>query len=200
MFERFTDAARAVVNGAPVEAQRLQHPLTGTEHLLLALLRHGEGAGALLRAAGVTSEGVEAAIGRLLHVGREVLDEEDAAALRAIGVDLDEVRARIEQDFGPGSLAPPPEPPRRWFGLRRRGAARPAGVIDHLPYSPRAKKVLELALRESLRLKHGYVGAEHVLLGLLRENAGLGASVLADAGVDVERLRRRTEVALRAAA
>jgi ATP-dependent Clp protease ATP-binding subunit ClpA len=209
MFERFTRAARAVVVGAQEECRRLRHRHIGTEHLLLALLHHGDGAAAALRDVGVTTELVEAGIDRYLRNEPGGLGEEDAAALRAIGVDLDEVRARIEENFGPVSLTPPPEERRRWFGLRRsrrvpvprysgRGGDERAG--GHIPFSPRSKKVLELSLREAIRLKHKEIAPEHVLLGLLRENGGLAAKILAHAGVDVADLRYRVEATLRAAA
>jgi ATP-dependent Clp protease ATP-binding subunit ClpA len=206
MFERFTHAARTVVVGAQDEARRLKHGRIGTEHLVLAMLRVGGGAATALGAVGITIEGVEAAIARLVRPATEVLGAEDAAALRAIGIDLDEVRARIEENFGPVPLTPPPDAPRRWrFGLRRRAAGVGAEAArkrlhGHVPFSPRAKKVLELSLREALRLKHKHIDDQHILLGVLRENEGLGARILADAGVDFDVLRARLETALREAA
>lgn len=198
MFERFTDAARAVVKDAQLEARRLHHRRIGTEHLLLALLRHGEGAAAALREAGISAEATEAAVERYVREAPGSLGEEDAAALRAIGVDLAAIRTRLEETFGPNPLVLPPDEPRRWFGLRRRRTARRERAGGHVPFSPRSRKVLELSLREALRLKHKHIGAEHVLLGLLRENGGLGARVLADAGVDCAALRERVEASLRA--
>lgn len=100
----------------------------------------------------------------------------DAQALGSIGIDLDAVRRRVEETFGPGALDQTRHEPRR----------------GHLPFSPRAKKVLELSLRESLRRKGGYVGTEHVLLGILREGKGLAAMILADARID----RQAVEAAL----
>lgn len=200
MFERFTRAARAVVIDARAQTRRLHHRRVGTEHLLLALLRHGDSAAAALRGVGVTAEAVEAAIDRHLRNAPGILGEEDAAALRAIGVDLFEVRARIEENFGPVPLTPQPEEPRRWFGLRRSRTARGESAGGHLRFSPRSKKVLELSLREAIRLKHKEIGAEHILLGLLRENRGLAATILAEAGVDFADLRHRAEATLRAAA
>jgi ATP-dependent Clp protease ATP-binding subunit ClpA len=193
MFERFTQAARAVVVDAQSEARRLGHPTIGTEHLLLALLRGDSGR--LLADAGVTAARIETTVARLRAATPGALGPEDAAALRAIGIDLDEVRARIEENFGPVPLEPPAEPPRRRrFGLRRRPGTAPTG---RPAFSPRAKKVLELALREALRLQQAYIADEHILLGLLREDGGLGARVLADAGVDAGELRRRAEASLR---
>lgn len=83
-----------------------------------------------------------------------------------------------------------PAPRRRWGRRRYVGG----------PFSPRSKKVLELALREAIRLRHHHIGTEHILLGLLREGNGLAALVLAEAGVDLDDLRRRVETALRTAA
>jgi ATP-dependent Clp protease ATP-binding subunit ClpA len=199
MFERFTSAARAVVFDAQAETQRLRHRRIGTEHLLLALLHHGGGAATALRDVGVTTDGVQAAIDRYLCEAPGGLGEDDAAALRAFGIDLDEVRARIEASFGPEPPALRPERPSRWFGLRR---SRPASECreGRRPFSPRSKKVLELSLREAVRLGHKHIAAEHILLGLLRENGGLAAKILAEAGVDFAELRARAEAALRAAA
>lgn len=193
MFERFTNRAREVVTRSQAEARRLEHDLVGTEHILLALL--GDDAGlavTVLRDAGADPGDLRGRIER--HVGRgpRVLGDADAAALREIGIDLDAVRAKIEATFGAGALRPPVDPPKR--GLRR-GRRRHGG-----PFSPRAKKVLELSLREALRLRHNYIGTEHILLGLLREGDGLAALVLTEAGLDLGDLRRRTLDAARAAA
>ena len=193
MFERFTDRARAAVNQSRAEARKLGHDKIGTEHLLIALLADEAClAGRVLREAGADLDDLRSRIER--HVGRgpRVLGEADAAALREIGIDLDEVRARIEQSFGAGALRPVEEPRRRGVLRRRR---RGFG-----PFSPRAKKVLELALREALRLRHNYIGTEHILLGLIREGSGLAALVLTEAGMDLNDLRHRVEAAVRKAA
>lgn len=199
MFERFTRSARTVVVDAQGEARRLRHRRVDTEHLLLALLRHGDGAAGALRDVGVTVEMVEATIERKLRDAPGSLGDEDAAALRSIGVDLAEVRARLEENFGPDPLTFPNDEPRRWFGLRRRHAAV-YRTGCHLTFTPQAKKVLELSLREALRLRHRHIGPEHMLLGLLRANGGLAAVVLTEAGVDVADLRHRAEATLRQAA
>ncbi|MEU4220303.1 Clp protease N-terminal domain-containing protein [Actinoplanes sp. NPDC026623] len=111
-------------------------------------------------------------------------DEEDAAALKAIGIDLDAVRRAIEENFGPGALRLPRNAPPKRRGLlgRLRGGGR-------TPFSPRAKKVLELSLREALRLKHNFIAPEHILLGILREGRGLAVQILTEAQVDLARLR-----------
>ncbi len=119
------------------------------------------------------------------------LAEADAAALREIGIDLAAIVARIEESFGPDALREAVPAPRRRWGRRRYSGG---------PFSGRAKKVLELSLREAVRLRHHHIGTEHILLGLLREGAGLGALVLSEAGVDLDDVRRRVEAALRATA
>ena len=185
MFERFTRAARDTVKAALAEARELQHPLVGTEHLLVALLADEQAPVArLLAERGVTAATVRAEIIRRVGIGPEPVpntEAEDAEALKAIGIDLDAVRRTIEQNFGPGSLQLPPTPPKRRGLLRRRQSRSTFG--------DRSKKVLELSLREAVRLHHSFIGSEHLLLGLLRENGGLAAQILAEAGVDREALR-----------
>ncbi|BBH63698.1 Clp protease [Actinoplanes sp. OR16] len=191
MFERFTKGARAAVIGAQEQARELGHSPIGTEHLLLALtLDEQSGVATVLREAGADRQRVRAAIVR--HVGDHGdlaaaaadRDAEDAAALKAIGIDLEAVRAAIEENFGAGSLRlPHPAPKKKGiFGRFYAGSG-------HIPFSPRAKKVLELSLREALRLKHNYIAREHILLGVLREGRGLAMLVLAELGVDHDQLR-----------
>lgn len=109
--------------------------------------------------------------------GESDLSEADAAALRGIGVDLDEVRRQVEASFGPGAL----DRRRRWHGRRR-------GRVCGLPVMPKAKQALVLALREAIRLGHRRIGPEHVLLGLLRLNA-IPTQLLLAQGIDARRLR-----------
>jgi ATP-dependent Clp protease ATP-binding subunit ClpA len=207
MYERFTTQAREVVAGAQREALKLRHRYTGTEHLLLALLDSTSGIPyAVLSEAGIDNDGFRADIARVLATVPGALGEGDAAALEAIGIDLDIVRAKIEEHFGPGALEPAPPVPRRGLLRRRQIACGATGVgseyarTEHRPFSPRAKKVLELALREALHLNHRHVGAEHILLGLLREGEGLAAKILTNAGLDLDDLRRQTLAALKTAA
>ena len=189
MFERFTRAARDTVKAALAEARELQHPLVGTEHLLVALLADEQASVArLLADRGVTAATVRAEIIRRVGIGPEPVpntETEDAEALKAIGIDLDAVRRAIEENFGPGSLYLPPTPPKR-RGLLRRRQFRST-------FSDRSKKALELSLREALRLHHNFIGSEHLLLGILRENGGLAAQILAEAGVDLDDLRSDVE-------
>lgn len=196
MFERFTTQARDVVVGAQAEARQLGHRYIGTEHLLLAMLdpKRG-GAGTIVSAAGLDQAKARAEVARL--VGVPELSDGDAAALRSIGIDLDAIRAKLEQTFGPGALDCPP--PKRRRGLFRRRLS-PMPAVGHIPFTPRAKKVLELSLREALRLKHGYIGTEHLMLGLIREGEGLAAKIMVDAGINLVALRRTVEESLRKAA
>ena len=134
-FQRFSPGAREVVVGSQEEARSLHHGYVGTEHLLLGLLRQGDGVAArALRAAGVSAEAAR----------REVLD--------IIG----------------------------------RGQQVPRG---HIPFTPRAKKVLQLSLREARQLDHMYIGTEHLLLGLLREGQGVAGQVLSRLGADEGTIR-----------
>jgi ATP-dependent Clp protease ATP-binding subunit ClpA len=198
MFERFTDQARHVVKLARDEAKGLHHRYIGTEHLLLAMLDKESGlAYTVLTEAGVTHERVRAAVEAYAGEGR--LGDADAEALLAIGIDLPAVRAKIEELFGPGALDPPDPEPKRGLLRRRRPPAQP-GPRDRTPFVPRSKKVLELSLREALRLGHNHIGSEHILLGLLREGEGLAAKILTDAGLSIEDLRARTIAALDEAA
>ena len=197
MFDRFTQSAQSVVVGAQEQARRLRHPYIGTEHLLLALLEPAAGVAAgVLRDAGVDAERVQQEVQRRVGSVPPALTDDDAAALRTIGIDLDEVLARLEQTLGPDPLTPiGSDPPRRaWWRRRRPGSAR------SLRFGPRSKKVVELALRESLALRHKHIGAEHILLALLREGDGLAAQILTDLGLDLRRLRRATLAALASAA
>ncbi|WP_412540370.1 Clp protease N-terminal domain-containing protein [Longispora sp. K20-0274] len=191
MFERFTVQARAAVVRAQREARELGAGRVGTEHLLLAALDPEAGlAYSVLHAAGVDRDRVRRDV--LRRSAPPLLGEEDAAALRAIGIDLDAVRARVEETFGEGALRPA-EPERERGFLRRRGAGGRW-------FTPRAKKVLELALREAVHLGHRYIGSEHLLLGLLREGDGLGARILTDAGLTLGALRAQVLDGLRDAA
>ena len=187
MFERFTDRARQVAVDAQASARGLGHGWVGTEHILLGLL-HGDGIAArVLGGLGITAAAVEREV--LAEVGRGPLGSGDAEALGAIGIDLEEVRRRVEASFGPGAL--------QW---RPGRGCRPGRVTlsgGHIPFTPRAKKVLELSLREALALKHRYIGTEHILLGLVREGEGLAMLVLTRLGAGPQLIRARVLDALR---
>jgi ATP-dependent Clp protease ATP-binding subunit ClpC len=135
MFERFTEPARQVVVLAQDEARLLKHNYIGTEHLLLGLLREGEGLAArVLESRDVSIEEVRATVGRIVGQGDEV-------------------------------------------------------TSGQIPFTPRAKRVLELALQEALSLNHNYIGTEHLLLGLAREGQGVAMRILLDFDVDAEKIR-----------
>ena len=136
----FTERVRKVLAMAREEAARLHHEYVGTEHILLGLIREGEGVA--------------------------------AAVLQNLNVDLDEIQQKIEETV-------------------KKGKAAQATGPD-LPYTSRAKKVLELAMAEARELNHSYVGTEHLLLGLLREEKGIAAQVLTDTGVNLEAARAET--------
>jgi ATP-dependent Clp protease ATP-binding subunit ClpA len=194
MFERFTMNARQVVVLSEEAARELSHGHIGTEHLLLALLDSScGGTHVLLRDVGLTRERVVADLKRLTGPDVEVLGEHDAAALEAIGIDLQAVREKVEELFGPGALQPPkPE--------RRRGLLRRKARSHRTRFTDRAKKTLELSLREALALRHNFIAPEHILLGILRENGGLAAKILAESGADFGQLRQRTIESLAKAA
>jgi len=190
MFERFTKDAREIVIRARREAAELQHPLIGPEHLLLAMLTTSGTAGDVLREAGLEEGAARSDLIRLVGSTSALLDEEDAEALRSVGIDIEAVLARIKESFGPQALQLPAATKRGWFGRRHQRGS----------FDPRAKKVLELSLREALRLHHNEITSGHILLGLLRDGGGLGSRILADAGLDATTLRARTEKRLPTAA
>ena len=101
----------------------------------------------------------------LIHEGEGVA----AKALESLGISLDAVRQQVEEIIGQGQQAP----------------------SGHIPFTPRAKKVLELSLREALQLGHDYIGTEHILLGLIREGDGVAAQVLVKLGADLNRVRQQ---------
>src|SRR6266496_3868700 len=101
----------------------------------------------------------------LIHEGEGVA----AKALESLGISLEAVRAQVEEIIGQGQSAP----------------------TGHIPFTPRAKKVLELSLREALQLGYNYIGTEHILLGLIREGEGVAAQVLVKLGADLSRVRQQ---------
>ncbi len=178
MFEKFTDQARGLAEGAQLEAQGAGASSVRSEHLLAALLTGPANVGQ------ATLVGLGVDLLELLRAARAVPDGQgasgpppaaDAAALAALGIDLDEVRRQVEVAFGRGALE-------RTRAGRRGGGRRPR-------WDRSAKKVLELSLREALRLRHGTIGTEHVLLGLLHPGTGAGQEVLAAAGVRLDAAR-----------
>jgi ATP-dependent Clp protease ATP-binding subunit ClpA len=191
MFERFTNAAREVVIRAQAEAKDLDQAPIGTQHVLLALVADEAGPVArALRGKGIDEVYVRDEIIRRVGATAPDLDPlpdadaDDEAALKAIGIDLEQVRRAIEENFGPGALRLP-----RDVEPKRKGLLRRFYGSGHTPFSPRSKKVLELSLREALRLKQNFIAPEHIMLGILREREGLAAQILAGKGVDFDKLR-----------
>ncbi len=137
-FDKFTERARRVLSLAQEEAQRFNHNYIGTEHLLLGLVREGDGLA--------------------------------AKVLANLGIELNKVRSAVEFIIG-------------------RGDRPPTGEVG---LTPRAKKVIELAVDEARRLNHHYIGTEHLLLGLVREGEGIAAGVLESLGVNLEKVRAET--------
>src|SRR5262245_42249860 len=103
----------------------------------------------------------------LIHEGEGVA----AKALEGLGISLEAARARVEESIGQGQRTP----------------------TGHIPFTPRAKKVLELSLREALQLGHNYMGTEHIVLGILREGEGVAAQVLAGFGADYVQVREQVQ-------
>jgi ATP-dependent Clp protease ATP-binding subunit ClpA len=185
MFERFTEGARSVVARAQEEARSLRHGYIGTEHVVLGLPADTGLAARVLAELSFDQHEARSAVVEIVGRGPQGVSGSDAEVLRAIGIDLEEVRRRIEEVFGPGALdrTTEPGPPRR-FRRRCEGA-----VVGHVPFTPRAKKALELSLREARHLGHDYIGTEHLLLGLLREGEGVDCTVLAAQGITYRRAR-----------
>ncbi|HLF76520.1 MAG TPA: ATP-dependent Clp protease ATP-binding subunit [Dehalococcoidia bacterium] len=137
-FDKFTERARRVLTLAQEEAQRFNHNYIGTEHLLLGLVREGDGVA--------------------------------AKVLNNLGVELSKVRSAVEFIIGRGEKS----------------------ISGEIGLTPRAKKVIELAVEEARRLNHSYIGTEHLLLGLVREGEGIAFGVLESLGVSLDRVRTET--------
>jgi ATP-dependent Clp protease ATP-binding subunit ClpA len=181
VFERFTPEARSVVVQAQLEARSLAHDHVGTEHLLLGLLAEGNGIAAwVLSDLGFDGDELRRAVAEVQRFDHPV--QPDPAALETIGIDLDEVRRSAERTFGPWALE-------RTRAARRR--ARRGRKRSHVPFTPGAKKVLELSLRVALNMRHRDIRSEHLLLGMIMETHSTGARLLERAGADLGVARRR---------
>jgi ATP-dependent Clp protease ATP-binding subunit ClpC len=169
MFERFTDRARRVLVEAQQEAVEARHGFIGTEHVLLGLAREGGGlAHQILASHGLTLEVLRPEVASA--VAEFVADDlgiDEATALAAIGIDFERVRASIEASFGEGSLS---------------------AHLTRPPFTPKSKHALEQSFRESLFLRHNFIGTEHLLVGFVAEDEGLARRVVANLGVDPDEL------------
>ena len=160
MFERFTDRARKVVILAKTKATERGDDQIRPVHMLYGLVGTDGVAARALTALGVDRAAVDRELARSAPEGRAPLGEAasgDAEALAAIGIDLDEIKRKIEDSFGPGALERVPLAPKG-----------PLNRTGHLPLNDQAKLSLALSLKEARALHHNYIGTEHVLLGLLR--------------------------------
>ncbi len=176
MLERFTKPAQRLVERATEIATESRASQTRPEHLFAALLWDDSClAVRVLVEQGGTKQRLRDELDRRRARYVDGLDDEDAAALASIGIELEEVVRRIG-DGDPGK--------------RRRRRPR---------FSRASKKVLELSLREAIALKHNYIGTEHILLGLVREGDAIVRDALRDAGVDVDALRPAIAEAVRRA-
>ena len=146
MFNRFTERARKVIILAKEEARRFNHDYIGTEHILLGLIREGEGVA--------------------------------AAVLEKLGLDLQTIRLEVEKVVQPGPTTQ---------------------ILGDIPFTPRAKKALELAAEEARSLGHNYIGTEHILLGIIREGESVASQVLLNLGLDLERVKNEIMSVLGAA-
>jgi ATP-dependent Clp protease ATP-binding subunit ClpA len=181
MFERFSPEAREAVTQAREEAYRLRHGFIGCEHLLLALsAREGTPAAGALATFGLHAPDLRQRVIYLAGPGDASLDED---ALASLGIDLDAVRRATAAAFGPGALD------QAAGGPRRKG---------RLSFTTRAKKSLELALRNAVRAGDKEITTGHLLLGVIDQRDNAGLRVLAAAGVEAGALR--LELARRMAA
>jgi ATP-dependent Clp protease ATP-binding subunit ClpC len=201
-----------VVVLAQEEARMLNHNYIGTEHILLGLIHEGEGVAAkALESLNISLDAVRAQVQEIIGEGQQapsghipftprakkvlelslrealqlghnyigtehillgLIHEGEgvaAKALESMGISLEAVRTEVEDIIGTGGHPP----------------------NGYIPFTPRAKKVLELALREALQLGHKYIGTEHILLGLIREGEGVAAQVLVKLGADLSRVRQQ---------
>lgn len=187
MFERFTDKARTAVIAARAEAAERGDQIRPV--YLLHALASGDGVAArALAGLGVDAVAIERRLGRAAPLRRSP-GGDDAEALASIGIDLDEIARRVEESFGRGALD--------------RSPGRPQGT-GRIAMTREAKQSVELAAREARALRHGYVGTEHLLLGLIgaaqrNPRGDFGPQTLKELGIDPAQARQRVLDELRRA-
>ena len=185
MFERFTRPARAAVVLAQEHARTLGAEEVGSVHLLIGVCTT-EGPGATLLARhGITGDQVREAARTAGAAARLP----DAEALAGLGIDLEEIRRRVEDTFGPGALE----------GTRAAGRRGRRRTWGHLRFTRDAKKTLELAVREAVRRGDGHIGSEHLVLAFLHPHTGAAGDLLRARGLTLESVRAELEGPGRAA-
>ncbi|MUM19857.1 MULTISPECIES: Clp protease N-terminal domain-containing protein [unclassified Mycobacteroides] len=174
MFEKFQKSAKVAVVLSQEEAREMDESRIGAEHVLVGVLESaGESLSVVLGGYGLTADAVR----DRLRAGTQEppLDDEDAQALKAIGIDLSQVRDSVSKVFGAQAFDKAFEQSGRRKG-RVRGW-RPFGMI---PYNSSAKKCLELALREAIAHKDNWIGCEHIVLGILRGGDPVALAVITE--------------------
>lgn len=211
MFERFTRDARAVV----VSTQDLCRALGADEvrpvHLLLALTEAGGGVPHVLADHGVTTDAVSEALSAPRPARPAPLGDDDAAALRALGIDLDAIRDAVDRQFGEGALDGALAGDPADDDLAGDSDDHPADVLDsgegtaagpgrrrfglgpHVRFGRGSKKVLELAVREAIHQRSGEIRTEHIALGVLRADDDTVRLLLRTLGADPRALRADLE-------
>ena len=192
MFERFTDKARKAVSLAMGKATEQGDYQVRPEHMLYGLTATDGVAARALTALGVDTAAVERELGRASGASagplsaRDEAADGDAEALAAIGIDLDEIKHRIEESFGPGALA-------RTGALAHQG---PLNWTGRMTLTRESQRSMAFALKEARALHHNYIGTEHLLLGLLsvaeRNPRGeFTPDTLRELGIDPAQARQR---------
>ena len=172
---RYRKEAHRTLEVARLEARNLNHNYIGTEHLLLAMTVDDLGAASrVLGECGVTEIGLKSQVVREVEAAQERLTETDAEALAAVGIDLDEVRRRVEDSFGAFALDTPP--------LCHTGT----------PFTDKAMRALHATPHHARRLGHRQVGPEHLLLALMDDESALAVRLVRRLGTTPEALRDQT--------
>jgi Clp amino terminal domain, pathogenicity island component len=185
MFERFTDKARGAVFAGRAKAAERGDGQIRPIYLLHGLVAMDGVAARALEGLGIDAATVDRQIGRTAPLSDPLESDSDAEALASIGIDLDEIKRKIEENFGPGTLQRLPP--------AQRG---PLNATGRITVTRESKQALSLALKEARALHHNYLGTEHLLLGLLTlaENNPRGEfsrATLGDLGLDTATARER---------